>query len=132
MATAVTKSVISAVYRIVFYQFLMIAGFVLILSAVKNINSGLSALTGGLAYWLPTFIFTRGVAACSSARQIGRFMIAFFGGEVFKLILSATLFLFAVNYLHVQLLDAVLGLGAAIVAFWIASIACLYRSEAAV
>ncbi len=114
----------------IFYQFLMIVGFALILSITKSVNSGLSALAGGLAYWLPTFIFTRSVAACSSARKIGRFMLAFFGGEVFKLVLSATLFLLAVKYMQMQLLDAVLGLGVAIVAFWVASITCLYRSEA--
>ena len=131
MTTAQTKSVTNAVYRIVFYQFLMIVGFVLILMIAKDTKSGLSALTGGLAYWLPTFIFTRSVAACAGARQAGRFMIAFFGGEVFKLVLSGALFLFAVKYLHVELVDAVVGLVVAIVAFWVASIACLYRSGAA-
>ncbi len=130
MVTAATKPVISAVYRIVFYQFLIIAGFVLILSIVKNRDSGLSALAGGLAYGLPTFIFTRGIAACSSARKAGHFMMAFFGGEVFKLALSGALFLFAVTFLHRQLVDAVMGLLVGIVAFWVASIACLYRSEA--
>lgn len=110
----------------------MIVGFVLILMIVKSMNSGLSALAGGLAYWLPTFIFTRSVAACAGARQVGRFMITFFGGEVFKLVLSGALFLFAVKYLHVDLVDAVVGLVVAIVAFWASSIACLYRSGVAV
>lgn len=132
MTTAPTKSVATAVYRMVFYQFLMIVGFVLILMIAKGKNSGFSALIGALAYWLPTFIFTRTVAACSSARRVGRFMFAFFGGEVLKLALSAGLFLFAVKYLPIHLIDAVCGLGVAIVAFWIASVASLYRSGAAV
>ncbi len=88
-------------------------------------------MIGGLAYWLPTTIFTRSVAACSSVRAMGRFMIAFFGGEVFKLALSGTLFLLAVKYMHVQILDAVVGLVVGIVAFWAASILCLYRSRVA-
>jgi F0F1-type ATP synthase assembly protein I len=108
----------------------MIAGFVLIVLMTKDMKSGFSALTGGLAYWLPTFIFTRSVAACAGARMAGRFMVAFFGGEVFKLALSGALFLFAVSYLHVQLMDAVIGLVVAIVSFWVAAFACLYRSGA--
>lgn len=128
MATAFKKPVTNAVYRIIFYQLMIIAGFTLILSTLKGMQSGLSALAGGLAYWLPTFIFTRGVAACAGARVGARFMVAFFGGEAIKLVLSGVLFLFAVNYFSMQIVYAVMGLVIAIIAFWVASGAYLYQS----
>lgn len=129
MATALTRPVTNAVYRIIFYQLMIIVGFTLILFTLKGMQSGLSALAGGLAYWLPTFIFTRGVAACAGARVRARFMVAFLGGEAAKLVLSSTLFLFIVNYLHMQVVYAVVGLVIAIAAFWTASAGiCLYQS----
>jgi len=128
VATALTKPVTNAVYRIIFYQLMIIAGFTLILFILKGMQSGLSALAGGLAYWLPTFIFTRGVAACAGTRVGARFMVAFFGGEAVKLVLSGALFLFAVKYFPIQVVYAVVGLVMAIIAFWVASGVCLYQS----
>jgi F0F1-type ATP synthase assembly protein I len=129
VATGLTKSVIRAVYSIIFYQLMIIVGVMLILFLLKGIRSGLSALVGGLAYWLPTFIFARSLAACAGARAVTRFMVVFFGGEVFKLVLSGVLFICAVSYLPIQIVYSVIGLVVAIAAFWAASIVCLYRSE---
>ena len=103
--------------------------FVLMLLMVKGVKSAGSALTGGVAYWLPTLIFTCSVATCAGAHRVKRFMLTFFAGEVCKLVLSGTLFILAVLYLHVQLVDAVFGLLAAIVAFWVASVVCLCRRD---
>lgn len=128
MATALTRSVTHAVYRIIFYQLMIIVGFTLILFVLKGMHSGSSALAGGLAYWLPTFIFMRGVTACADVRGGARFMMAFFGGEAVKLALSGALFLFAVNYFPIQVIYAVIGLIMAIIAFWVASGVCLYQS----
>lgn len=128
MAAPLKRSVTNAVYRIIFYQLMIIVGFTLILFTVKGMQSGLSALIGGLAYWLSTFIFTRGVAACAGARIGVRFMVTFFGGEAVKLVLSGALFLFAVNYFSIQVVYAVVGLVMAIIAFWVASSLCLYQS----
>lgn len=128
MATASTRPVTRSVYRIIFYQLGMIAGFTLILFILKGMQSGLSALAGGLAYWLPTFIFTRGVAACAGGRSGAGFMMVFLGGEALKLALSGALFLFAVNYFLLQAVYAVVGLVIAIIAFWVASSVCVYQS----
>jgi F0F1-type ATP synthase assembly protein I len=129
VATASVKPVIRAVYRIVFYQLMIIVGFMLIVSLLKGIRSGASALAGGLAYWLPSFIFARTVAACASARAAARFMVTFFAGETVKLVFSGALFMGAVYYLPVQIVYAVAGLCFAIVAFWVASIAYLFQPE---
>jgi ATP synthase protein I len=126
---ASTQSIISAVYRVIFYQLLIMIGFVLMVFILKNIKSGWSALAGGLAYWLPTFIFVRSVAACAGAHAVRRFIAAFFGGEVIKLVLSGVLFIMAVNYLHVETIYAVLGLSVAIIAFWLAFITYFYQSK---
>ncbi len=130
--TALIKPVTHAVYRIIFYQLTLIIGFILILSALKGMTSGLSALAGALAYWLPSCVFVRSLAACASARAIARFMITFFAGEAIKLALSGVLFLMAVSYLHAQAVYAVIGLLVAIVAFWVASAMSLYRTGVAV
>jgi F0F1-type ATP synthase assembly protein I len=97
---------------------------------VKGKQSGWSALAGGLAYWLPTVIFARVVATCASARALTRFIITFLGSEAVKLGLSGVLFLLAIIFLHAQVIYAVTGLVAAIAAFWIASVACLWQKEA--
>lgn len=131
MATALTKLVTAAVYRIIFYQLVLIMGFIAVLFILKGKQSGLSALAGGMAYWLPTLIFARGVTACAGARAVGRFVMAFFAGEAFKLILSGVLFLLAVKYWQVDMFYALLGLVGAILAFWLASAICLFRSEGA-
>lgn len=131
MVTAATKPVTSAVYRILFYQIMLIAGFSLLMLIFDGMKGGFSAFIGGLVYWLPTGIFTRSVASCASARRAGLFMMTFLGGEVFKLVLSGTLFVLAALYLPVQIIDVVLGLIVGIAAFWAASIYCMYRSGVA-
>jgi ATP synthase protein I len=121
------KSLQTEVFRITFYQLIIIMGFTLLLFWLKGIQSGLSTLVGGLSHWLPTCIFMWRVSAHAGVRAVNRFMVAFFAGEVVKLILTGILFLIAVRYLHISLLPAVVGLVASIVAFWIASVVCLYK-----
>ena len=128
LAATLTQSVTRTMRRIIFYQAMMVTAFVLMLWVVKDVKSAGSALTGSMAYWLPTLFFTCTVATCASAHRVKRFMLAFFVGEIFKLVVCGTLFLLAILYLPVQLVDAVFGLVAAIVAFWIASIVCLWRT----
>jgi ATP synthase protein I len=130
VAAVLANRVVSVVYRILFYQLLLIAGGLLSVFLLQGIPRGLSALAGSLAYGLPTFIFARCLATCAGARFAARFMLVFLMGEAVKLILSGVLFLLAVNYCRLDPLYAIIGLVGAIMTFWVASVASLYhRSE---
>ena len=103
-------------------------GFTLIVLWLKGLQNGLSALAGGLSYFMPTFIYVWRVSSYAGARAATQFLIAFIAGETIKLVLSGLLFLLIIKYLHVSLLYALIGFTAAIVAFGIASFACLYQT----
>jgi ATP synthase protein I len=108
-------------YKMVFWQFVVIAGLALSLLVLKGVQSGVSVLLGGLAYVLPNLMFVWRVFARTSAAEAQRFMIAFVVGEATKLTLSAVLFVMTVKYLPVTLLPTLGGYIAAIVAFWLVS-----------
>jgi F0F1-type ATP synthase assembly protein I len=126
MSAALIKPVVSIIYRIAFYQLVILMGLAAALSMVKNLQSGASAFAGGMAYWLPGFIFIRGVSGLAYKRLA--FIVSFLGGEVIKLILSGLLFLLAVQYGHANLFYAVVGLLAAIGSFWLVSLSILYKA----
>ena len=114
-------------YRILYLQLLLILGLAAMLLFLHGIKSGISTVLGGMAYWLPTLFFVRRVFAKTSARAAKEFVLAFFAGEAFKLILSAVLFVLIVKYLPVTLLAVLAGYIGAIVAFWIAAVVYLSR-----
>jgi F0F1-type ATP synthase assembly protein I len=115
--------------RVVFYQFLIILGFTLLMFLLKGMQSGLSTLVGAVAYGLPTLVFIWRVA---HARVQGgmRFLVVFMLGESIKLLLCGILFIVFIKYLHVHVLDALIGLMGAIVAFWLASAVFISKTEA--
>ena len=113
--------------KIILYQLIAIMGLALIIFLFKGIQSSLSALLGGLAYWLPTCLFVLRVSAQALARAATRFFITFFAGEAIKLLLCGLLFVILIKYCHAQLLYALLGLMGAIIAYWISSVACLVQ-----
>jgi ATP synthase protein I len=123
-----TRSLKKDIFRIVFFQLMMIMGFTVLLFLLKGSYNGLSALAGGLSYWIPTLLFVWSASAFAGARAAMNFLVVFFAGEVLKLLLSGVLFLIAINYLEMHLLYAFIGLAGAIAAFWISSFACLYYS----
>ena len=61
------------------------------------------------------------------ATQIVQFMTAFMLGEIFKLMLSAILFIVIVNYLQVSLLSELVGFIGAIISFWVACMVLFSR-----
>ena len=111
-----------AAYRLVVWQ---LAG-VIILSFLallfSGIKSGYSVFAGGLCYGLPNLVFAWAVFKFAGAKQMTQFMVAFFFGELMKLVLSAILFISVVNSLPVSLLSVFVGFIGAIVSFWIVSI----------
>lgn len=121
-----TRSLQKDIFRIVFFQLMMIMGFTVVILLLKGSRYGLSVLAGGLSYWIPTLLFVWCASAFAGARAAMNFLLVFFAGEVLKLVLSGILFLFAIKYLEMHILYAFIGLAGAIVAFWIASFACLY------
>jgi ATP synthase protein I len=116
--------------RVVLYQSLIILGFILLLFLIKGTKSGLSALAGALAYWLPTLIFIWRISAQGAERAGVRFLATFILGEGLKLVLCGILFVIFIKYCQVEVLDAVVGLIGAIAAFWLASALLIFRSGA--
>lgn len=118
-------------YRIISLQLLLILALSLILFFLHGIKSGMSAMLGGLAYWLPALFFVYRVFAKTSTRAAKEFVMRFFAGEAFKLLLSAVIFVLIVKYLPVAVLSVLAGYIGAIVAFWIAAIVYLSRQAGA-
>lgn len=116
-------------YRLITRQLILIAGLAAIFLLVRGVKSGLSVFVGGLAYWLPTFIFVWRVFARATARAAKQFMLIFAAGESVKLFLSAILFVLVINYLPVELGSVLIGFIGAVVAFWIASVMLLAKHQ---
>ncbi len=126
--TKIQDAVRKQLFKILFWQLIIIAGLALVIGFLQGIQRGYSVLIGGLAYWLPTLIFLWRVSAHAAARAATRFMVAFFAGEIGKLFVSALLFLLAVKYFSMDSLYGVIGLLGAIGAFWVASVSSLLSS----
>jgi ATP synthase protein I len=105
--------------RMMLWQCLVILGLAAITWPVQGIQAAFSVFLGGLCYWLPTFIFAMSIFRFTAVRQAKEFIIAFFIGEVVKLMLSGSLFLFCIKYLPVSALPLIVGYIGAILAFWI-------------
>lgn len=118
-------------YKIIYWQLVLIMGLALVLFLFQGIQSGLSALLGGLAYWLPTLLFVWRVFARTTARAAKQFLAAFIAGEGIKLLLSALLFVLVVKFMPVNLLSVLAGFVGAVISFWIASLFLLTRQEGA-
>ena len=116
-------------YQIIYWQLILIVGLALVLFLLQGMKSGLSALLGGLAYWLPTLLFVWRVFARATVRAAKQFLISFIAGEGIKLLLSAGLFVLIVKNMPVDLLSVLAGFIGAVVAFWVASMVLLTRHE---
>ena len=120
MATqSLKKKVQHEAYRIVFLQLVGVIVLALLALIARGFNSGFSVLAGGMAYGLPNLVFVWRVFRFVGAKQMNRFVVAFFLGEMMKLLLSAVLFLMIVKYLSVSLLSGLVGFVGAIVSFWV-------------
>lgn len=119
------------VYRIIYWQLILIVGLALILFFIQGIQSSLSVLLGGLAYWLPTLLFVWCVFLRTRVRYAKQFLVSFVAGESIKLLLSATLFVLIIQHFPVHILSVLIGFVGAIVSFWIASLFLLTRQEGA-
>lgn len=120
MATKPLKKIIQhEAYWIVFLQLVCVCCLALIALSFAGIKNSLSVLAGGLAYGLPNLIFVWRVFRYAGVRQMNQFVIAFFMGEMLKLLISAILFLLIVKYLPLSLLSVLVGFIGAIVSFWI-------------
>lgn len=115
-------------YRLVLMQ---LTG-VIVLSLLAlwfGIKPAYSVLAGGLAYGLPNLFFVFAVFRYAGAQQMTQFIVAFFFGEMMKLILSGILFLLIVKYWPVSLLSVLIGFVGAIVSFWIACMSYFSRKK---
>lgn len=112
---------IKTAVKILVWQLLLIAGLSLVMFFIKGSQSGGSTFLGGLAYWIPAFLFVWRVFSKPFASAARSFLVKFVAGEALKLILSGVLFILIVNYLPVQTLSVLIGFIGAIISFWIAS-----------
>jgi ATP synthase protein I len=113
------------VSHIIYGQFVLMLFIAVIISLLRGIYAGVSAFAGGIASWLPTFIFARLVF--SRPRSGKSFLFLFCSGELFRLLASAVLFVGVIRFLTNDALSAMTGFVATIVAFWIASVFYLAR-----
>ena len=123
-STPLQKRVQGQAYQIVYGQLagVLILAFIALL--VSGMKSSFSVFAGGMAYGLANLIFVWQVFRFTGAKAMTAFVLAFFTGEMIKLVLSAILFLLIVKFLPVSLLSTLIGLIGAIVSFWIV---CLLR-----
>jgi ATP synthase protein I len=120
-AKSLKNAVQSRAYKIVFWQLLgilIVSCFALPLSGTR---SAFSIFLGGMAYGLPNLFFVWRVFRFVRAGEMGTFLLAFFIGEMLKLILCGIFVLLIVKYLPVSLLSVVVGMACAIILFWIVS-----------
>jgi ATP synthase protein I len=117
-------------FKIIYYQLLLITILALPFLLLQSVQSGFSVILGGLAYWLPTFLFVWRIFARESGAQAAKqFLLLFVAGESIKLLLSGGLFVLIVKFMPVKLLSVLIGFIGAVIAFWIASIFILARHE---
>lgn len=119
MTNSLQKRVQGQAYQLVYRQ---LAGVLLLalVALLYSRQSGISVLAGGLAYGLPNLLFVWRVFRYTGAQEMTRFVVAFFFGEMIKLVLSGILIIFIVKYLPVSLLSVLVGFVGAIISFWIA------------
>jgi ATP synthase protein I len=123
------NSIKTEAYKLVFWQHVIVVGLALIVFLLQGLQSGLSALLGGLAYGLPNVMFVWRVFARTSAQAAKQFLFAFVVGEATKLLMSAVLFVLIVKFLPVKLLSVLAGYIAAIIAFWIVSFVLMSHEQ---
>lgn len=120
--SAIRKQLVQILYR----QLIIMIVLTLIVFLLQGIQKGSSMMLGGLAYWLPTVAFLIWVSRYAGAQAATKFFVAFFMGEMIKLVLSGALFLLMIKYFSIDVLFGLLGLALAVVAFWVASIGSLF------
>src|SRR3990167_239170 len=127
-----TSSVKGEAYRIVYWQLAIVVILALLVVAFRGPQNGLSVLAGGVVYVLPNILFVWRVFNYVGARQVEKFIFAFFIGEMAKLMVSAVLFILVVNHFTINVVWALGGYVGATFAFWIACFMCLSRAQGAI
>jgi ATP synthase protein I len=118
-APKLKKIIQNEAYRIVFLQLAGVVLLSLLALPFCGIKGGFSVFAGGMAYGLPNLVFVWLVFRYVGAQQMTKFITAFFFGEMFKLALSAVLFLVIVKYLPISLSSELFGYIGAIISFWV-------------
>lgn len=118
-AKSLKKIVQHEAYWLVFLQLLCVLFIACLAWLFKGLPVGLSVFAGGMTYGLPNLFFVWLVFGYVGAKQMNKFVIAFFFGEMLKLIISAILFLIIVKYLSLSLLSVLVGFIGSIISFWI-------------
>lgn len=111
-----------AAYQLVLIQLLGVLLAAAMATLFISVHAAIGIILGGCAYVLTNLIFVWRVFRHVGAREMTRFVTAFFFGEMSKMVLSAILILLIVKYLPVSLLSVLIGLMIAIVSFWVACI----------
>lgn len=118
MTKSLKNLVQSEAYFLVFLQLGFVIFFALLAWLLRDQMTGYALFAGGMAYVIPNFLFVWQVFRFVGAQQMTRFILAFYLGEMLKMIVSAFLVLMIVKYLPVSLLSVLSGFIVAIVSFW--------------
>lgn len=113
--------------RIVYFQFVLMTIAACITWFFDDKQAGLSVFLGGLACWIPTFIFASIVSFGRYAPKV--FLMLFIAGEALRLFLGAVLFVLVVLFLPVRVLPVFAGFAGTIILFWLAAILFLMKTK---
>lgn len=109
-----------AAYYVVFWQAVIVLLVAFISLLIANRVAAYSALLGGAASVLPSFLFAQQLFKTTAARNAQRIVVVLFVGELLKLILSGVLLVIMIMWLPVSVLPLVIGFVSAHLGFWIA------------
>ncbi len=113
--------------KMVLWQICLCIVYAGVLCLAAGMQSGWSALLGGMSYCLPNFLFVRRVFAQTTARAATQFVIRFMVGEVAKLFSSAVIFVLVIKYFAVKTIPALSGYIVVIIGFWFISMLFMLR-----
>ena len=106
-------------FKLIHKQLLLVVLIALVLNIFKGMHLAQAFFFGALTYSIPNLLFVAGVFSRKNIVAAKVFVVTFFIGEFFKLILSGILFLVIAKLLQPDTLYMMLGFITALVAFWI-------------
>lgn len=115
----------SEAFRLTALPIVSIAVLALFLFGFKGISAGCSAILGGIVWAIPNLYFAYKVFANSTEKSAKQLMWTFFQAEIFKLVLSAVLFVIVIKFFPVTALIVLLSYILAQLMFWIVTLVYL-------
>lgn len=106
------------IYRIVFYQFVVVLVVVVGWYLASGMKAASSALSGGLISVLASFFFARVVIRSRVAKSPKAILLQLYLGEALKLIVTAALFMIAFALFRIEFVPLFSAYIATLCVFW--------------